>query len=119
MPEHKMQTIDGIRVRAEDVARYRPRPAPAAGGQAPPLTTAQADTRAQEKAQDSVSGGFDPAKHTVLQVVAYLAEADEAETARVLDEEAKGEQRKGLLERRAEFLTEAQQRTAGGLGGGA
>ncbi|MYR76538.1 MULTISPECIES: hypothetical protein [unclassified Streptomyces] len=119
MPEHKMQTIDGIRVRAEDVARYRARTAPAAGGQAPPLTAAQADPRAQGQKRQPDPNAFDPAEHTVLQVIAHLAEADEAETARVLDEEAKGEQRKGLLERREEFLDEAQQRAMAGPGGGA
>ncbi|GAB2732737.1 hypothetical protein [Streptomyces bullii] len=117
MPEHKMITIDGIRVRAEDEARYRARTAPAAGGQAAPLTQAQADPRTQDR-QDG-GDGFDPAEHTVLQVIAYLAEADEQETARVLDAEAAGEKRKGLLERREEFLAEAQQRAAGGSGGGA
>ncbi|MGW0642378.1 hypothetical protein [Streptomyces badius] len=118
MPEHKMITIDGIRVRSDDAARYRARTAPAAGGQAPPLTQAQADPRTQEKGEDPEGGGgFDPAEHTVLQVIAHLAEADEDETARVLDAEASGEKRKGLLERRDEFLAEARQR-AGGSGGG-
>ena len=55
----------------------------------------------------------------MLQVIAHLAEADEAETARVLDAEAEGEKRKGLLERRDEFLAEARQRAVGGSGGGA
>ncbi|MFJ7238222.1 hypothetical protein ACIQWB_13965 [Streptomyces olivaceus] len=118
MPSHKMVTIDGVRVRPEDVARYRARTAPApAGGQAPPLTAAQADPRTQET--EPVAGGFDPAEHTVLQVIAHLAEADEQETARVLDSEAQGEKRKGLLERRDEFLAEARQRAAAGSGGGA
>ncbi|MEU9199014.1 hypothetical protein [Streptomyces sp. NPDC048332] len=118
MPEHKMITIDGIRVRADEAARYRARTAPAAGGQAPPLTQAQADPRTQEKDQGDPDT-FDPAEHTVLQVMAHLAEADEDETARVLDAEAQGEQRKGLLERREEFVAEARQRAAGGPGGGA
>ncbi|MFJ8883610.1 hypothetical protein ACIRJR_09370 [Streptomyces sp. NPDC102402] len=116
MPQHKMVTIDGIRVRSDEAARYRARTAPPAGGQAPPLTAAQADPRTQEE-QDP--DAFDPAEHTVLQVIAHLAEADEAETARVLDAEATGEQRKGLLERREEFLIEARQRESGGPGGGA
>ncbi|MFF9758576.1 hypothetical protein ACF1G4_03245 [Streptomyces caelestis] len=122
MPEHKMITIDGIRVRAEDADRYRARTGGAAGGQAGPLTAAQADprTRTQEPPEDGPEGdGFDPAEHTVLQVIAHLAEADEEETARVLDAEAQGEKRKGLLERREEFLAEARQRAAGGTGGGA
>ncbi|WP_199785510.1 hypothetical protein, partial [Streptomyces sp. Tu 6176] len=88
-----------------------------AGGQAPPLTAAQADPRPQERAAGPEA--FDPAEHTVLQVIAHLAEADEQETARVLDAEAAGEKRKGLLERRDEFLAEAQQRAAAGTGGGA
>lgn len=118
MPEHKMITIDGIRVRADEADRYQARTAPApAGGQAPPLTAAQADPRTQPDPQPQGGGEFDPAEHTVLQVIAHLAEADEEETARVLDAEAASEKRKGLLERREEFLTEARQRAAGGTGG--
>lgn len=117
MPDHKMITIDGIRVRAEDEARYRARTGAPAGGQAPPLTRAQADPRPQRPEDGDRDGGFDPADHTVLQVIAHLADADEEETARVLDAEAEGEQRKGLLERREEFLAEARQRAAGGSGG--
>jgi hypothetical protein len=112
-----MIVLGGIRVRAEDADRYRARTAPApAGGQAPPLSTAQADPRTQGKTGDPQA--FAPADHTVLEVIAYLAEADEQETARVLDAEADGDQRKGLLERREEFMQEARQR-AGGSGGGA
>ncbi|MFJ3826234.1 hypothetical protein [Streptomyces nodosus] len=116
MPDHKMVVIDGIRVRAEDVARYRRR----TGGDAPagPLTQAHADPRPQEK-QEPDGDLFDPSEYTVLQVIAHLAEADEQETARILDAEAQGEKRKGLLERRGEFLEEAQQRAAAGSGGGA
>jgi hypothetical protein len=119
MPTHKMITIDGIRVRAEDEARYRAR---AGGGeQAGALTAAQADPHTQDPQDPGPGGqeGFDPAEHTVLQVIAHLAEADEQETARVLDIEAEGEKRKGLLERREEFLEEARQRAAAGSGGGA
>ncbi|MFJ2514692.1 hypothetical protein ACIQJX_35020 [Streptomyces griseoviridis] len=118
MPEHKMITIDGIRVRSDEAARYRARTAPAPeGGQAPPLTAAQADPRAAAAADPDA---FDPAEHTVLQVIAYLADADEGETRRVLDAEASGEKRKGLTERQEEFLQEARQRAAtAGPGGGA
>ncbi|PZH18764.1 hypothetical protein C1I97_03440 [Streptomyces sp. NTH33] len=120
MPEHKMVTIGGIRVRAEDEARYRARTGESAGTPAGPLTQAHADPRTQEKQDpDTEDALFDPAEHTVLQVISHLAEADEAETARVLDVEAEGEKRKGLLERREEFLAEARQRAAGGSGGGA
>lgn len=121
MPEHKMITINGIRVRSDEAARYRARAGAAApeGGQAPPLTAAHADPRTQEKEPEQVDpDAFDPAEHTVLQVIAHLADADEDETARVLDVEAQSEKRKGLLERRDEFLAEARQRAAGGSGGG-
>ncbi|MCR8947228.1 hypothetical protein NW249_34645 [Streptomyces sp. OUCMDZ-4982] len=117
MPEHKMVTIDGVRYRPEDVARARARAGTGAGA----LTVADAHlpgsktTDPEETAPDAEA--FDPAEHTVLQVIAHLAEADEEETARVLDREASGEKRKGLLERREEFLLEAQQRA--GSGGGA
>lgn len=119
MPDHKMLTINGIRVRADEASRYRARTTPPAGGQAPPLTAAQADPRTQENEQEQGDpGAFDPADHTVLQVIAHLADADEDETARVLDVEAGGEKRKSLVERRDEFLAEARQRAAGGPGGG-
>lgn len=117
MPEHKMITIDGIRVRAEDESRYRTRTNPPAAGQADPLTRAQADPRTQDKQETGGGDSFDPADHTVLQVIAHLAEADEEETARVLDAEAGGDQRKGLLDRREEFMQEARTRAAGGSGG--
>ncbi|MGW0865747.1 hypothetical protein [Streptomyces sp. NPDC002611] len=117
MPTHKMVTIDGIRVRAEDEARYRARTG--GGAAAGPLTRAQADPRTQQEQETGPGDGFDPAEHTVLQVIAHLAEADEEETARVLDAEGEGEKRKGLIERREEFLAEARQRAVGGSGGGA
>lgn len=117
MPEHKMITINGIRVRADEADRYQARTAPPAEGQAPPLTAAQAQPRAQESKDPEA---FDPAEYTVLQVIAHLAEADATETARVLDAEAGGEKRKSLLERGEEFLEEARQRAvAAGPGGGA
>ncbi|MGQ4486889.1 hypothetical protein ACN6LM_003904 [Streptomyces sp. SAS_281] len=120
MPEHKMITINGVRVREDEAARYRARARATApeGGQAPPLTAAHADPRTQEKEPERDPDAFDPAEHTVLQVIAHLAEADEDETARVLDAEGSGEKRKGLIERRDEFLAEARQRAAGGSGGG-
>ncbi|MFB7007887.1 MULTISPECIES: hypothetical protein [unclassified Streptomyces] len=83
MPAHKMLTIDGIRYRPEDAARAGVR---AVSG---PLGMAQAEpSRAP----------FDPAEHDVPAVLAYLAEADEEETARVLAAEAAGKSRKTILE---------------------
>ncbi|MYR37050.1 hypothetical protein GTX14_09880 [Streptomyces sp. SID4944] len=118
MPEHKMVTIDGVRYRPEDVERARARAGTGAGA----LTVADAHlpgskTTDPDGETPTDPEAFDPAEHTVLQVIAHLAEADEEETARVLDAEASGEKRKGLLERRDEFLSEAQQRA--GSGGGA
>ncbi|MFJ2182981.1 hypothetical protein ACIOJG_20405 [Streptomyces anulatus] len=118
MPEHKMVTIDGVRYRAEDAGRARSR----AGAQAGALTVADAHLPGSSKDTDPGDqgdgdvGGFDPAEHTILQVMAHLAEADEDETARVLDLEAKAEGRKGLTERRAELLEEARKRASGGGG---
>ncbi|MDX3839044.1 hypothetical protein [Streptomyces europaeiscabiei] len=85
MPTHKMVTIDGIRVRAEDEARYRAR----TGGGAPagPLTRALAEPEPL----------FDPSEHDVPAVQEHLAAADEAETARVLAAEAAGKNRKTIL----------------------
>ncbi|MGW1219469.1 hypothetical protein ACWD6O_34365 [Streptomyces californicus] len=120
MPEHKMETIDGVRYRPEDAAKARARAR--AGAQAGALTVADAhlpgsktDPDDQGEVDDEV-GGFDPAEHTILQVMAHLAEADEEETARVLDLEEKAEARKGLTERRAELLEEARKRESGGGG---
>ncbi|MFJ1782600.1 hypothetical protein ACIOKA_38475 [Streptomyces anulatus] len=119
MPEHKMITIDGVRYRAEDAGRARAR----AGAQAGALTVADAhlpgsakDTDPGDQGDGDV-GGFDPAEHTILQVMAHLAEADEDETARVLDLEAKAEKpRAGLIDRRAELVEEARKRASGGGG---
>lgn len=40
---------------------------------------------------------FDPSEHTVLEVEQYLSNADDEETARVLEAETNGKARKGLL----------------------
>ncbi|MEV7959307.1 hypothetical protein ACIO6T_41385 [Streptomyces sp. NPDC087532] len=86
MPAHKMLTIDGIRYRPEDAARARARQAPTG-----PLGMAQAEPRTPAEV-------FDPSEHDVPAVLAYLAEADEDETARVLAAEAAGKNRKTILE---------------------
>ncbi|MGW7473663.1 hypothetical protein ACWGIT_18970 [Streptomyces cyaneofuscatus] len=119
MPEHKMVTIDGVRYRPEDAERARARAR--AGAQAGALTVADAHLPGSNKDtdpgdQDTDPGGFDPAEHTIIQVMAHLAEADEEETARVLDAEAKGEGRKGLTDRRGELIEEARKRASGGGG---
>jgi hypothetical protein len=43
------------------------------------------------------AGQFDPARHTIEQVQAHLATADDAERTRVLDAERAGKARQGLL----------------------
>lgn len=83
MPVHKMVTIDGIRVRAEDEARYRARTGASAG----PLTRALAVPEPL----------FDPSEHDAPAVLAHLADADETETARVLAAEAAGKNRKTIM----------------------
>lgn len=51
-----------------------------------------------EEAREPVFGAdSDPADFTSDQVLAYLATADEAERTRVLEAEAEGKQRKGVL----------------------
>lgn len=50
---------------------------------------------------DSNQGGgdaFDPGKHSVDEVTAYLADADDAEVVRVKQVEAEGKNRKGIAE---------------------
>lgn len=107
MPEHKMITIDGVRVRPEDVNRYRARTAAGTG----PLTQAHAEPTAPP-------AGFSPGAQGVGvdDVVEYLATADEAETERVLDAEAAegGKQRKSLLDQREALLAQARERASGG-----
>lgn len=83
MPVHKMVTIDGIRVRAEDEARYRARTGASAG----PLTRALAEPEPL----------FDPSEHDAPAVLEHLATADETETARVLAAEAAGKNRKTIM----------------------
>ncbi|MFE5159646.1 hypothetical protein ACFRNT_14220 [Streptomyces sp. NPDC056697] len=105
MPTHKMVTIDGVRVRPEDVDRYRARTS--AGGDAGPLTRAHADPGTRQEP-------FDPGAAAVEAVLAHLAGADEAETARVLDAEAAGKNRKSLVEQREHLISQARERADGG-----
>ncbi|MFD9107146.1 hypothetical protein [Streptomyces bottropensis] len=104
MPTHKMVTIDGIRVRAEDEDRYRAR----TGGGAPagPLTRALAEPEPEEpeETEEPEESGepapallFDPSEHDAPGVLAHLATADETETARVLAAEAAGKNRKTIM----------------------
>lgn len=112
MPEHKMIEIDGIRVREEDADRYRARVRPGAGAR--PLTRTLADP----SAETAPPAEFDPSGHNVDDVLAHLADASEAETARVLDAEADGKGRKSLTEQREQLLAAARERAAGDGSGG-
>lgn len=47
----------------------------------------------------AAADAFDPAEHTVADVLAYLADADEDERARVLAAEAAGEARATILKK--------------------
>ncbi|MBP5890640.1 hypothetical protein [Streptomyces scabiei] len=95
MPTHKMITIDGIRVRAEDEDRYRAR----TGGGAPaaPLTRALAEPEPEKPEEPAPAPLFDPSEHDAPGVLAHLATADETETARVLAAEAAGKNRKTIM----------------------
>ena len=55
-----------------------------------------ADANAQEEASED-EPEYNPADHTVDEVNDYLASASDTEKARVLDLEANGEARKGIL----------------------
>ncbi|MFD8937321.1 hypothetical protein ACFV0R_19065 [Streptomyces sp. NPDC059578] len=133
-PAHKMLTISGVRVRAEDEARYRARHTatgplgirhanpPSAddegeGGSSEDTvreTPGQPDGAAAAMAEAGPVAGaglvagvtpgtppspvpFDPADHTVPEVLDRLAAADAAETARVLGAEAAGRARTTIL----------------------
>ncbi|MBP5931909.1 hypothetical protein F3K39_28665 [Streptomyces sp. LBUM 1479] len=109
MPNHKMVTIDGIRVRAEDEDRYRARTGAGAGPLTralaePPKTDAPQEPEEPEEPEDAgepeeptPQAVFDPSQHDAPSVLEYLAEADEAETARVLAAEAAGKNRKTIM----------------------
>lgn len=108
MAEHKMEILNGVRYRPEDVERARARAQ--ADAPAGPLTTAHADP-----VQTPDAPPFDPAAAANADVVLqYLATADEAETLRVLDAEAEGKGRKGLLDQREQLLTAARERAENG-----
>lgn len=52
---------------------------------------------AAAESADPAAAPFQPAGHTVPEVLAYLADADEGERRRVLDAEAGGKARRGIL----------------------
>ncbi|VEI12718.1 trigger factor [Trueperella bialowiezensis] len=59
---------------------------------------AKADEAAdEESATDAADGEFDPAAHTVGEVLDYVGSVDEAEKARVLAAEKDGKNRKGIV----------------------
>ncbi|NJP42276.1 hypothetical protein [Actinacidiphila epipremni] len=99
MPEHKMLTINGVRVRTEDAHRYRPAAVPEPAPAAPAVP-------------------FDPASANADQVLTYLGTVGAAEAARVLDAEAAGKNRVGITNRREQLLAAAAERD-GGTGGAA
>lgn len=105
-----MVVIDGVRVRAEDEARYRARGRAGAG----PLTVTLADPSNVPPPAEM----FDPAGVTAEQVLAHLAAAGEAEAVRVLDAEAAGKNRTSVVGKREQLLAAARGRDAGDGGGG-
>jgi hypothetical protein len=103
MPEHKMLIIAGVRVRPEDADRYR--------------TQAPAPERASAPAP-APAGPLDPAGAKAEDVLTYLGTVGAAEAARVLDAEAAGKARSGILGKREQLLAAAAERDAAGDGGG-
>jgi hypothetical protein len=101
-----MLIIGGVRVRPEDADRYR----------------AQAGAPAPERASTPApAGDFDPSAPGVTadQVLTYLGTVGEAEATRVLDAEAAGRSRAGIVGKREQLLAAARERdTAAGNGGG-
>ncbi|MFD8318604.1 hypothetical protein [Kitasatospora purpeofusca] len=88
MSDITMVVVDGIRYRPEDApARPTEEPPAPTGPPAPPAVT--------EPAGPLVL--FDPAEHTVPEVLEHLAAADEDETERVLAAELAGPARKGIV----------------------
>ncbi|TDB86278.1 hypothetical protein E1264_18460 [Actinomadura sp. KC216] len=61
--------------------------------------------RPDAPAEATETGPFDPSKRDVQAVLLYLDGAGEAEALRVLDAEADGKARKGILDHRDEILT--------------
>lgn len=65
-----------------------------------------------KQAEATGSGMFDPATHDVPEVLLYLDGAGHDEAQRVLDEEAGGKERKGILSQREEILAREAARDA-------
>jgi hypothetical protein len=55
------------------------------------------------------SAPFDPSKHTIEEVLAHLGEAGVEEATRVLDAEASGKARRGIVGQREEILAGLQE----------
>ncbi|WP_395704818.1 hypothetical protein [Rhodococcus ruber] len=71
---------------------------PVADPQPAGTTDGEGDTdRGQDGGDLALVDAYDPAEHTVDQVNAYLAGADRRERERILQSEADGEARKGIL----------------------
>ncbi len=84
-----MTVIDGI--------RYRPEDAREAGHRPTGDELVLAATRPTAPARAPEGGLFDPGEHTVPEILAHLAGADETEAARVLAAEQAGQARKGIV----------------------
>jgi hypothetical protein len=71
-------------------------------------TTGETGEESTPKQDKEPEASFDPAKHDAKLVLAYLADADAAEAERVLDAEAAGKARKGILDQREQILARAR-----------
>jgi hypothetical protein len=90
VPEHKMIVIGGV--------RYRPEDAPQVPDTEPDDGVADAGSALTSAAAvPPPAGPFDPSAHNADAVLAHLAAADPAESARVLEAERAGKARAGVL----------------------
>ena len=82
----------------EQPTEEAPQEAPSADVEEEPVAGAETTPVLQDAVEEeSVDERFDPSLHTPEEVLAYLADADDEEKARVLQEEIDGEQRQEIL----------------------
>lgn len=75
----------------------------------PPTPATQPDNGGQEQ-EPKDQAAFDPDEHSNREVIDYLGTATEAETLRVLDAEAAGQNRAGIVKGRDKLLDDARAR---------
>lgn len=94
----------------EDVDTYMSRRRPAVEEATAEPGKLRALTPPRTRQESPPSAPFDPNEHKNDEVLAYLGTATEAETLRVLDLEAVGQNRSGILKGRDKLLADARTR---------